>query len=132
MDSWTKCADEATMLINKAFDMIEAVDKASKSGEKAEVVDLKCLETFLCSALSFTSAAKSAAIHKIPLRIMQKMRCAEELLAKIHCAQCRKVSLFSNSFKILTILFFLQAGDSCFWRKPGSPGEMLKVQGGEL
>jgi len=94
--SWTKCADDAIKLLIKAFDMIEAVEKASKSEERVEVVDLKCLETFLRSAHSFTSAAKSAIVRnprKLPVTMMQKIEWAKELLEKIHCGQCRRVIL---------------------------------------
>jgi len=93
LDSWTKCVDKAEMIVNEVFATLISAENASKSGEKAEVVDLKCVETFLCSALRFSYKAKDAVTKKISMELMQKMHWALELLTKIHCVKCRKVIL---------------------------------------
>jgi len=93
LDSWTKCADDSEMIVNEVLSMIDAAEKASTSGEKVEVVDLKCVETFLCSALKFTYSAQETVSQKIPVGLMQKTQWAQELLTKIHCIQCRRVIL---------------------------------------
>jgi len=93
LDSWTKCAGEFENLANAVFTMIDSAKESSKTGVKVEVVDLKCMEEFLHSAISFTTAAKSSVTQKVPLEMMEKMDWAKELLTKIHCAQCRKAIL---------------------------------------
>jgi len=93
LDSWSNCAGEFVNLANEVFSMLDSAKESSKTGSKVEVVDLKCVEEFLYSAINFTKAAKSSVSKKVPLGMMQKMDWAKELLKKIHCDQCRKVIL---------------------------------------
>jgi len=93
LEKWFKEGYTGVVVTSEVLEVLDLAVEADKSGERIDIVDLRCVDSFLSSMLSSMEMVGGEMKSVVSTGLAQKIDWTKETLSKAYCHQCRKVKL---------------------------------------